>query len=328
MAYRFKLKEGLQEGVRRIALEQIDKVLETPRKGEDRVVWVHEARKAMKRTRSLLKCVRSGLDPRVFREENAELAGIARALSGLRDRDVMRETMVRLAGQNDDLDVGLAWLGGRLETPETEAAHAPSARSADAAVRRAVKSLEKAQSRLAKLDVAGEVADTVGTGLRASQRNGREVLARLELSASDENVHDLRKAVQTYQRQHNLLQAVWPEMQAIRVEAARELAQQLGEAQDLAVLAATAVALSDGQGDDEARLGASVAEACRERQRLICDVAIPMAERLFALRPKAVEQELRSVWRAAGQLAAKRIPSADKAEKRAPDKRSARTSAE
>ena len=76
MGYRFKLKEGLREGVRRIAAEQIEKMLGAPHKGNDRVAWVHETRKTMKRTRALLRCVRSGLADGVFREENATRAGI------------------------------------------------------------------------------------------------------------------------------------------------------------------------------------------------------------------------------------------------------------
>lgn len=329
MAYRFKLKESLRDGVHRIAVEQIEKVLEAPRKGDDRVTWVHETRKAMKRTRALLKCVRSGLEDRVYREENTALAEIARQLSGLRDRDVMAATMASLTGQDEELDAALAWLSQRLHAPDTEAAGpALSARSADAVVRRAIKALEKAKGRLARLEVAGELVDTVGAGLRKNQRLGREVLARLALDATDENVHDLRKAVQTYQRQHGLVYAVWPEMQGVRIEAARVLAQLLGEAQDLAVLAATAIAQAEASAPADVPHCDCVAAACRERQRLIREVAVPMAERLFAARPKAVEHELRDGWAAAALLAAGRHPPDEKKSRAGGQKRGARAPAQ
>ena len=329
MAYRFKLKESLREGVRRIAVEQIEKVLEAPHKGDDRVTWVHEARKAMKRTRALLKCVRSGLEDRVYRQENAALREIARQLSSLRDRDVMSGTMASLAGQDEELDAALAWLSGRLHAPETEAASpALSARSADAVVHRAIKALEKAKARLAKIEVAGELVDTVGAGLRKNQRLGREVLGRLALDATDENVHELRKSVQTYQRQHGLVYAAWPELQNVRIEAARNLAQLLGEAQDLAVLAATATAQAEGATRAEVSHGDCVSAACRERQRLIREVAVPMAERLFAARPKAVEHELHAGWASAALLAAGHYPPDQKPARATGQKRAARASAQ
>ena len=311
MAYRFKLKEDLRDGVRRIAGEQIERVLQAPRKGADRVGWVHEARKTMKRTRALLRCVRSGLPDRRFREENAALAEIARGLSGLRDRDVMADTIARLAGQDDGLDEALSVLSTRLHmAASTDAEPELAARSADALVRRALKALEKARERLMKLDVAGALVETVGTGLRSSQRAGRDALARLTVDASDDGVHDLRKVVQTYQRQQTLVYAVWPEICDVRIEAARELAQLLGEAQDFAVLAATAQTISGDLSPDETERLARVTAACHDRQAMIRDIALPMAARLYASRPSAVARELEESWAAAVRLSAVRRHSA------------------
>jgi CHAD domain-containing protein len=309
MAYRFKLKESLCDGVRRIAVEQIDKVLHAPRKGDDRATWVHETRKTMKRTRALLKCVRSGLDDGDFREENAALAGIARGLSNLRDRDVMAQTIASLAGNDEKLDKALDWLAKQLHAPaDGPRARAPSSRSADATSRTAIKALEKVQGRLAKIEVAGELVDTVGAGLRATQRKGREAVARLAAEATDDNVHDLRKIVQVYQRQQSLVYAVWPEMQSVRIEAARALAQSLGEAQDLAVLATTAQDLAKSETADGAACGRIVDVACRAQQRLIREAAMPMAARLFAARPSAVERDLTAGWEAAVSLNAAHYP--------------------
>jgi CHAD domain-containing protein len=325
MAYRFKLKEGLRDGVRRIAVEQIEKVLKAPRKGDDRAAWVHEARKAMKRTRALLKCVRSGLDDRTFRQENAALAEIARGLSNLRDRDVITQTIASLAGNDRKLDEALDRLHERLHTPvDGTRFRPPSSRSADAVSREAIKSLEKARVRLAKIEVAGELVGRVGAGLRATQRKGREALARLTLEATDENVHDLRKVVQVHQRQQLLVYAVWPEMQHVRIEAARTLAQLLGEAQDLAVLASMARTLAESEAPDTTRWGRLVQDVCRERQGRIREAAIPMAARLFATRPSAIERDLTAVWEAALTLDATRYPVGAKPAPSLPRKRAAR----
>jgi CHAD domain-containing protein len=301
MAYRFKLKEDLREGVRRIATEQIDRALAAPHSGDHRAGWVHDTRKALKRTRALLRCVRDGLGDKLFREENAILRLIAGNLSSLRDHDVMADTIEGFRGRDDDLDEALGWLGGVLADPAVPKA-APSARSATAAVRQAVKALETARSRLEKLEVTGEIADVVAAGIRSCQRTGRKTVSRLAADPSDENVHELRKAVQTYQRQQTLVLAVWPEQQGARIEAARRLSQVLGEAQDLAVLAATAKV--HGKEADQNELADRIIAACRERQAELREVAMPLASRLFALRPKAAALELAAGWRAAIDLAA------------------------
>ena len=49
MAYRFDLDETLEDGVRRIALSQIDRAM-AELKAVDRATAVHDTRKAMKRT--------------------------------------------------------------------------------------------------------------------------------------------------------------------------------------------------------------------------------------------------------------------------------------
>jgi len=309
MAYRFKLKEHLQASVRRIAVEQLDKVLAAPRERGDRVEWVHDVRKAMKRLRALLRCVRAGLGEKAFRQENAALRLIARNLSGLRDRDVMAATMTALSGRDKDLDEALDWLGSRL-APSNASTSNGGSRAAGAVVKEAVKALEAARERLGSIDVDGDLAEVVAAGLRTCQRTGREAVERLALDPTDENVHELRKAVQTYWRQHALVQSAWPELSGVRVTAAKELSQIFGDAQDLAVLAAAARQHVTDDDPRASELAERVVAASRKRQAELREIAIPMATRLFATKPKAVAAELADQWGAAIDLsrAAARMP--------------------
>lgn len=309
MAYRFKLKENLQEGVRRIAVEQVEKVLAAPRQRHERVVWVHDVRKTMKRLRALLRCVRAGLGEKAFRQENAALRLIARNLSGLRDRDVMAVTIAGLSGRDKDLDEALAWLGSCLASANASPANGGS-RSAGAVVREAVEALAIARERLGAIDVDGDLVEVVAAGLRTCQRTGREAVERLALDPTDENVHEVRKAAQTYQRQHTLVHSVWPELSGVRVAAAKALSQMLGDAQDLAVLAAAARQHATRDDPHASELAGRVVAACRDRQAELRKIAIPMATRLFATKPKAMAAELIEQWSAAVELsrAATRAP--------------------
>lgn len=299
MAYRFKLKEELQDGVRRIAVEQIEKALSAPNGKSDRVVWVHETRKSLKRLRSLLRLVRAGLGERAWREENGALRLIARNLSGQRDRDVLRQTMAALtehagAGLDDAVD----WLEASL-AKEAPRRKSPDERSAAAAIAGAIADLGAAHERLSRIDLHGSLADVVAQGLVRAQRTGRMALARLEADATDDNLHELRKSVQIYQRQHGLIQAAWPELQAVRVATARACAQRLGEAQDLAVLASVVKAERDAAGDDKRDVANRLLSACRHRHGELREGVLPVVHRLLALRPKAAGAEFAACWGAA-----------------------------
>src|SRR4051794_27463324 len=80
--------------VRAVAVEQLDDAIR--RLGEDYahdpVTAVHEARKDLKKTRSLLRLVRTGMDPEARRAANGALRDIAASLAGSRDADVMVAT--------------------------------------------------------------------------------------------------------------------------------------------------------------------------------------------------------------------------------------------
>ncbi len=303
MAYRFKLKETLRDGVRRIASEQLEKTLSAPPTEAERPVWVHETRKALKRTRSMLRCVRSGLDESTWERENGALRDIGRQLSGMRDRDVLRQTAEKLAtSPSKSMVAALAWLEAEvIESPPAAVASPDSSEVAadpETVIEDALRALAEARDRLERIAVEGDIADVMAAGLAKAQRAGREAGARLEAEPTDEHLHDLRKAVQIYQRQSSLARASWPEMQAARVVAARELATLLGDAQDLAVLIATVNASTDSCGFDRAH-AKRILKACEGRQATLRSQARPLTERLFALPPKAVSTEISRGWRAA-----------------------------
>lgn len=302
MAYRFKLREDLQDGVRRIAVEQLEKALAAPNGKADRVEWVHETRKALKRTRSLLRVVREGLGDERWREENAALRLIAGRLSRLRDRDVLLQTLDNFAADGGaDLAEAMAWLATSLDKGRKRAA-APE-KSATATVGKAIAALAKARGRLARIDIDGHLPEVLALGLARCQRTGRTALARLELDPSPENLHELRKSVQTFQRQHALAAAAWPEAQAVRVETARASAQMLGQAQDLSVLAG-AVKAHRGSTRRERALAERILEASRTKQAELREAVLPTVARLMALKPKAAAEELVTCWNAALAIAA------------------------
>ena len=114
MAYRFRRKESVQSGFRRIVRQQIDKAVtylapasqgESPPdanagKPPDRHEAVHEARKCFKRIRAALRIVRPSLG-QVYGEENAWFRNVSQSLSRVRDAEALIETLDALRKVSD-----------------------------------------------------------------------------------------------------------------------------------------------------------------------------------------------------------------------------------
>ena len=116
MTYRIGADEPVRAAITRCAREQLDQAIRELSEGigEDPVRAVHDARKAIKKERSLLRLARGAMPSAQRRRENATLRDAARALSGVRDADVQATCLsgpVRAAhrlrrGHGVHLDVG------------------------------------------------------------------------------------------------------------------------------------------------------------------------------------------------------------------------------
>jgi CHAD domain-containing protein len=102
MAYRLKRREGFATGIARIVDEQLASAAKGLRgKGDpDLEEAVHDARKRLKKSRSALRLARYDIADPVRRKENEIMRDAGRRLSGLRDAQVLVDT---LGGFKDEL---------------------------------------------------------------------------------------------------------------------------------------------------------------------------------------------------------------------------------
>jgi len=296
MAYRFKLHQSIEKGVRRIGVEQIDAALaRLGGKPEDVVIAVHETRKCMKRIRALLRLVRPSLAVGVFKRENARFRDIAALLSSARDRHVLNETLVKLAAAAPASDARLAAAikEARASLGNGEVEVAVPATD----VRRAINELEGARVVFAELDVAGSGFAVLEGGLRRTYGNARTVLAEAYRTQSDEAFHELRKSVQQHWRHMLLVSRCWPEACAVRACAARDLSQILGDDHDLAMLMQFIAPLPARalKTVDKRRIDA----AARARQKELRGRARYLAELLLAEEPREFCRRVGAYWKMA-----------------------------
>lgn len=291
MAYRIKLSETPQQAVRRAGLEQIERAYLAVSPAGEGGSSIHETRKCLKRIRALLRLVRPGLDEDDFRRENARYRDIARMLSPERDAHILPETLLKLepyAVAADSKSIGA--MKDHLRLMQLRPA-------ASAAIGTAQTLLSQAKTQMADLLVNGDDFDPIEKGLRNGYRRGRKHFELAFLSATDENFHEWRKSVQLHWRHMALMSRAWPDMFAARVEAARQLSQILGDAQDLSVLIGHVAGLVP---DVPAATGTErLVRLARNRQQQLRDLAQPRGAQLFSLSPKILSRSIIETWQAA-----------------------------
>lgn len=297
MAYRFKLNEPLTRGMRRIGLSQLELAERRLKDAPDPAIAIHEVRKSLKRLRALLRLVRPALDAKTYRRENEQLRDAARVLSATRDRDVLRQTIVKLDARLSDRDkVVVPRLRELLEANEADR----TAGSRAAHLRNAKASLSATKKRFARLKVEPDGFALLEAGLRKSYRTGKRALAKARPEADEEIFHELRKAVQQHWRQMLLLSRAWPEVCKGRAAAAREIAQLLGDEHDYALLSAFA-ASQRGQGLSDHEIQ-RLQRACHTRQLELRAWAVPKAQRLFADDAGSFASQIACYWAAACEI--------------------------
>jgi CHAD domain-containing protein len=294
MPYRFKINEPVEKGFRRIAREQFDASsaeLAGPNVGAKNV---HECRKSLKRLRALVRIAAGAIGHGKAQRRNKSLGGIAKLLSDRRDQTVMLDTIAKLSLENADTASALAPLGAGIAQQD---AHQPETLAQDIATRaRALLAREALKLERAEFSKRGFAA--LADGLEASYRHGRKAGKYAYEEPTDENFHELRKAVQWHWRQMSLLSKAWPDEFAVRVNAARELSQQLGDDHDLAMLVDAALrsaTMSDEQKD-------AAIQVCRRRQQSLRMSAEYRVKRLFAEKPRAFVGRVAAYWRCSRSL--------------------------
>ena len=194
-SYRVKRGEGTKKGVRRIAIGRAEHALEqlgSARSG-DFATGVHEARKDLKKLRSLLRLLRDGLGKKAYGRENRRYRDAARRLSGARDADVKIQTLSSLDERfnKELLEGAIAGLRAALERERTRGAPCGVPRSA----RRRRGGISAGRAAIPEWKISDGGWDLLEPGLRRSYRRGRERMGRARDDPSDENLHEWRKRV-------------------------------------------------------------------------------------------------------------------------------------
>ena len=283
-SYRLKAGEPVSEGVVLIAQGRIDHAIgELGGKSDSSPVEaVHEARKDLKKLRALLRMTRGELGHDAYRRENTCFRDAGRELAGVRDSDVLMETLMAL-----ELPAGMQWeLRKIIQTHRGQNDGDGRGRAAAGVVAM----LREARVRAEGWPLERNSFDAVRDGLERTYRRGRCDFRAARAEPTVEALHEWRKRVKDLWYQHTVLRMLWPPvMQAVGDEA-HKLANRLGDDHDLAMLADWVSTHAEG--------GPEFFEAVEERRSELQGEAFALGERLYADKPSAYVRRLKRLWKA------------------------------
>jgi CHAD domain-containing protein len=285
MSYSLTFGADLEGSIRRVAREQLEGAAARLRDGHagDPVEAVHDARKHLKKTRSLLRLARPAMPSSEFRRVNRALRDRGRALSGTRDADVMVATVDALAERFAGHLPASAFEHVRRPLAERAAGQREDAAAAMAEHAEALRALA-AEADGWPLD--GALAAAVAKARARSYAQARRAFRRAEREPTSANLHEWRKRAKDLWYHERLLRASWPGVMRAQAKETRELTQLLGENHDLAVLAQSlrdepALTRSPAADVD------AILQLVEHRRAELLAAARALAERIFAEPRKA-----------------------------------------
>jgi CHAD domain-containing protein len=290
--------ESLRKGLRRIARQHLQAALEhvagATADSSDKAV--HEARKAFKKVRAVLRMVRPKIGQSAFRLENESLRDAGRPLSEVRDATILVQTLEKLKAEFAEAIPAETF----VPVHEELLAHQDQVRKRVLDKQQSLAGTEAATGgaieRVSEwLDVPNKWS-SVAKGVKRVYRQARRRHGEAKADATMEARHEWRKAVKYLRYQLEILRPLWPEGLGELTAQAERLGQLLGEEHDLAVLAGI---LSDrperfgGRGS----VGAVVAIVESRREDLAREADV-LGEQLFQERPKEFARRLRRCGKA------------------------------
>jgi CHAD domain-containing protein len=290
MPYRLADGEATDQGIRRVATDQLDRAIGELTDGvrADPASAIHAARKALKKERSLLRLGRGSIKPSTRRRENATFREAGRKLSAARDAEVVVQALDAMAERyvGQVPEATFATIRGHLSQAGHEPHDAPSAEVAE--------QLEAARERTRQWPLKQRDWKGIEPGLRRSYRRGRRAFRRAHEDPTTENLHEWRKRAKDYWYHLRLLRPIARHTLKGQAKDAHRLSDVLGDDHDLALLCDALRRDAPGLAVD---LDPVIALLEHRRGQLQAQARF-LGRRLYAEKPKAFLRRIRAYWKA------------------------------
>ncbi|MDQ6648388.1 MAG: CHAD domain-containing protein, partial [Pseudomonadota bacterium] len=286
----------VQDGVRRIALEQIGRMLRTiDAASADTDHAVHDLRKRCKKVRGLLRLVR----PRFkhYRKENAAFRDIGASISVIRDAAVLTASYDAVLETHDGQSQRHTLRSIRREL-SLRSKRLSVTRDPMELIEQARAPLMQTAERVQQWKIDADGFESLQGGLRKTYRQAQKAMRKAAQQGSPAQFHTWRKRCKDHGYHAFLLRSLWSGPMKAYAACAEELADLLGNHHDLAVLMETI-------GDKPSAFGASsdveiMLGLIRRQQTVLAQQSFALGHRVFAQSPKALVSSWAAryaVWR-------------------------------
>jgi CHAD domain-containing protein len=224
MSYRIEKGESLEEAFGRIAAEEMD-LANTQLARRNGGEAIHNARKALKRLRALMRSLRVAFPEKLFRTENKRLAAAGRKISPIRDVHVQLRAL-------DRLRIGRSPARDRVQRQLRRRQSSFTRRIP--ALRATVREMLRASRQsIAACNLDRATPADLAAGLRRIYKQGRAAGEKARRHPRPELLHEWRKKAKLLVYGLELIEGLEPANLAKLNAGVNELTEVLGDDHDL-----------------------------------------------------------------------------------------------
>ena len=280
MGYHIEKGESLATAFGRIAAEEIDLAMAQSRRLH-RGEAVHNARKALKRLRALLRSLRVAFPKKLFRAENRHIAATCRRISPLRDVHVQLRTLGKLKAAASP--AGDHIRRQLLRQQSSFIRRIPALRKTVRAL------LEVSRQSLASWPLRKATAEDLASGLKRIYKQGREAFKAARKSPTPGHLHAWRKKTKSLGYGLELIKNLGSGELSKMIRCSDILTVALGDDQDLfMVLRALDKEHRSNPASDFNRLANRISLKRAKRQKR----AFKLGEKVYGEKPGGFEKRL------------------------------------
>ena len=224
MGYHIEKGESLATAFGRIAAEEIDLAIAQSRRLH-RGEAVHNARKALKRLRALLRSLRVAFPKKLFRAENRHIAATCRRISPLRDVHVQLRTLGKLKAAASP--AGDHIRRQLLRQQSSFIRRIPALRKTVRAL------LDVSRQSLASWPLRKATAEDLASGLKRIYKQGREAFKAARKSPTPGHLHAWRKKTKSLGYGLEMIKNLGSGELSKMIRSSDILTEALGDDQDL-----------------------------------------------------------------------------------------------
>ncbi len=273
--------------MRRIALAEVEYAtsqLVDSRDAQDHDTRVHEARKAIKRLRGLLRIVRDELGAECYRRENDTLRLAAQRLATAREAAAAGEAFESLVSRYASELADVDWEIVR-EYREVLQARTRAALLDAKVIDETLGWLRLMAARVEAWPLVQDGWPAIRRGVRRVYAQGRAEFVRARRDPSVEHLHQWRKRVKYHWFHVRLLEVSWPGPLGVLRDELKLLSDLLGDDHDLAELSPVLLGRAGDPPVIDAGLGLLLQLVALRREELVSQ-AFDLGVRVFAERPR------------------------------------------